>query len=270
MSSNNPKKPINNNNNNNNNPPKSSSSSSSSSSNNNNNNNNKPSNNNNNNNNPPKQQPNQQPPSKQQQSSSNDEAMKTDKKESKESILDKKEMKRSPNRLVVDDSHGDGDNSCIMLSMKKMEGMFYLFILLFFNFIFFFYFNLIIFLNKIFLELNLFRGDTVMIKGKKRHDTICIAIADEETDDNKVRMNKVVRKNLRVRLGDVVSIHAAGEVAYGKAVHVLPFDDTIQGISGNLFETYLKPYFLEAYRPVRKGLKRKENTIKLNLKKKRF
>ena len=27
------------------------------------------------------------------------------------------------------------------------------------------------------------------------------------------------------------------------AIHVLPFDDSVQGISGNLFETYLKPYF---------------------------
>jgi transitional endoplasmic reticulum ATPase len=92
-----------------------------------------------------------------------------------------------------------------------------------------------------------------MIKGKKKHDTVCIAIADEETEDGKIRMNKVVRKNLRVKLGDVVSVTNAGEVPYGKAVHVLPFDDSIQGISGNLFETYLKPYFMEAYRPVRKG-----------------
>lgn len=150
-----------------------------------------------------------------------DEEMQT--KKAAPAATSKREMKRSPNRLVVDDSHGDGDNSCVMLSMKKME------------------------------ELNLFRGDTVLLKGKKRHDTICIAIADEETDDNKIRINKVVRKNLRVRLGDVISIQNAGEVPYGKAVHVLPFDDSIQGITGNLFETYLKPYFLEAYRPVRKG-----------------
>jgi len=66
-------------------------------------------------------------------------------------------------------------------------------------------------------------------------------------------MNKVVRKNLRVKLGDVISVVNSGEVPYGKAVHVLPFDDSIQGITGNLFETYLKPYFMEAYRPVRKG-----------------
>jgi transitional endoplasmic reticulum ATPase len=36
-------------------------------------------------------------------------------------------------------------------------------------------------------------------------------------------------------------------------VHVLPFEDTIEGITGNLFDAFLKPYFVEAYRPVRKG-----------------
>lgn len=36
-------------------------------------------------------------------------------------------------------------------------------------------------------------------------------------------------------------------------MHVLPIDDTIEGITGSLFDAYLKPYFLEAYRPVRKG-----------------
>ena len=102
-------------------------------------------------------------------------------------------------------------------------------------------------------ELNIFRGDTVIVKGKRRHDTVCIAINDDELQDGVIRMNKVVRKNIRVRLGDIVSVHPAGEVAYAKAVHVLPFDDTMEGISGNLFETYLKPYFLSTYRPLRKG-----------------
>ena len=134
-----------------------------------------------------------------------------------------REKKRSPNRLIVDESHGEGDNSVVMLSLAKME------------------------------ELSLFRGDTVLIKGKKKHETVCVAIMDEDTEDAKIRMNRVVRKNLRVKLGDVVSIHNTGEVPYGKAIHVLPFDDSVQGISGNLFETYLKPYFQEAYRPVKKG-----------------
>jgi transitional endoplasmic reticulum ATPase len=33
----------------------------------------------------------------------------------------------------------------------------------------------------------------------------------------------------------------------------LPLDDTIEGLTGNLFDLFLKPYFLQAYRPVRKG-----------------
>jgi len=56
-------------------------------------------------------------------------------------------------------------------------------------------------------ELKIFKGDTVLLKGKKRRDTVCIALAVEDGDelpDDKIRMNKVVRKNLRVRFGDVV------------------------------------------------------------------
>lgn len=65
--------------------------------------------------------------------------------------------------------------------------------------------------------------------------------------------SQVIRTNLRVRLGDIVSVHQCPDVKYGKRIHVLPIDDTIEGLTGNLFETFLKPYFLEAYRPVRKG-----------------
>lgn len=130
--------------------------------------------------------------------------------------------KRAPNRLVVDESTKD-DNSVIEMSTAKMT------------------------------ELELFRGDTVLIKGKKGRETVCIALVDDTCDDASVRMNKVVRKNLRVRLGDVVSVTTCPEVPYGKRIHVLPIDDTIEGVSGNLFDVYLKPYFLEAYRPVKKG-----------------
>merc|ERR1719197_1263812 len=134
--------------------------------------------------------------------------------------------KRAANRLVVDDVSEvvaqDGDNSCILLSNEKME------------------------------ELDLFRGDSVLVRGKRRRETVCIAIANDNTESGKVRMNKVIRKNLKVKLGDVVSIHPAGEIKYGKRIHVLPFADTVEGITGNLFDTYLKPYFAESYRPVKK------------------
>lgn len=60
-------------------------------------------------------------------------------------------------------------------------------------------------------------------------------------------MNKVVRSNLRVRLGDVVSVHQCPDVKYGKRVHILPIDDTIEGVTGNLFDAYLKRELFGTY-----------------------
>jgi len=130
--------------------------------------------------------------------------------------------KKNPNRLIVDEASND-DNSVVALNVQTME------------------------------ELQLFRGDTVLLKGKRRKDTVCIVLADDTCEAGKIRMNKCIRKNLKVRLADVISVHQCPDVKYGKRVHILPIDDTIEGISGNLFDVFLKPYFLEAYRPVRKG-----------------
>ena len=129
---------------------------------------------------------------------------------------------QNPNRLLVDEASND-DNSVVALALSTME------------------------------ELQLFRGDTVLLKGKRRKDTVCIVLADDACEPGKIRMNKCVRKNLKVRLGDVVSVHQCPDVKYGKRVHILPIDDTIEGITGNLFDVFLKPYFMEAYRPVRKN-----------------
>jgi len=130
--------------------------------------------------------------------------------------------KAKPNRLLVEDAVND-DNSVVSMSQAKMD------------------------------ELNIFRGDTVLLKGRRKRDTVAIALVDPDVPNEKIRMNRVVRNNLRVRIGDVVSVHPCPDVQYGKRIHVLPIDDTIEGLTGNLFDTFLKPYFLEAYRPVRKG-----------------
>jgi transitional endoplasmic reticulum ATPase len=66
-------------------------------------------------------------------------------------------------------------------------------------------------------------------------------------------MNKCVRKNLRVRLSDVVSVRAAPDVPNLSKIHILPLDDTIEGITGDLTTTYLIPYFRDAYRPIKKN-----------------
>lgn len=161
-------------------------------------------------------------------------------------ILRKKDK---PNRLIVDEASND-DNSVVALSQAKMD------------------------------ELQLFRGDTVLLKGKRRKETVCIVLSDPNCPDEKILMNRVVRNNLRVRLCDVVSVQSCPDIKYGKRIHVLPIDDTVEGLTGyvyllkkpiyksmtnvlyfpffflfffsNLFEVYLKPYFLEAYRPIHK------------------
>lgn len=50
----------------------------------------------------------------------------------------------------------------------------------------------------------------------------------------------------------MVTIHPC-EAVYGSRVHILPIDDSVAGVTGNLFEVYLKPYFLNAYRPLHTG-----------------
>ena len=35
-------------------------------------------------------------------------------------------------------------------------------------------------------------------QGKKRKDTVCIVLADDTCEEAKIRMNKTVRKNLKV------------------------------------------------------------------------
>ncbi|KAH8866806.1 Transitional endoplasmic reticulum ATPase [Schistosoma japonicum] len=129
--------------------------------------------------------------------------------------------RRKPNRLIVDDPIKD-DNSVVYLSQAKMD------------------------------ELQLFRGDTVLIKGRKRRETVCVALVDETCPDDRIRFNRCVRSNLRVRLGDIVTTVGCPDIVYGKRIHVLPIDDTIVGLTGNLYEVFLKPYFLAAYRPIRK------------------
>ncbi|CAG0887859.1 unnamed protein product [Cyprideis torosa] len=151
-------------------------------------------------------------------------------------------QKSKPNRLMVEDAVND-DNSVVCLSQQKMD------------------------------DLQLFRGDTVLLKGKKRRETVCIVLSDDTISNEKVRMNRVLRNNLQVRLGDVVSIQPCPDMKYGKRIHVLPIDDTVEGLTGSLFDVYLKPYFLErtlgarhitpppppfplplqAYRPIHKG-----------------
>ena len=84
-------------------------------------------------------------------------------------------------------------------------------------------------------------------RGKKRRDTvlICLASEDGSVEEGKVQMNKVARNNMRVKLGDVVNGHLCLYIKYGMRTRILPFDDSTDGSSGNIFDVYLRSNLLE-------------------------
>ena len=125
-------------------------------------------------------------------------------------------------KLIVDETNVD-DNSIVHIPSELME------------------------------SLNLFRSDTVLLKGKRRRETVAVVAPSDTLETGRIQMNKVIRNNLRVRLGDIIFLQHLESVPYGKKVHILPIGDTITGVSGNLFDVYLKPYFLDTYRPLHKG-----------------
>ena len=68
--------------------------------------------------------------------------------------------------------------------------------------------------NNTMETLGLFRGDTVLVKGKKRKDTVLIVLAEDDLDDGSARMNRVVRHNLRVKHGDVITVNPCPDIKY--------------------------------------------------------
>jgi len=101
-------------------------------------------------------------------------------------------------------------------------------------------------------ELDVFKGETVLLKGPGGKVTTCIVLSDDFTTDENITMNQTIRNNLGVELGDVVSIQLPVNITYARRVLVLPVDERIR-LTTNVLEAYLKPYFLEAYRPVHQG-----------------
>jgi hypothetical protein len=89
------------------------------------------------------------------------------------------------NQLIVDDVV-KVDNSLVALPHQKMQ------------------------------ELGLFPGDMVMLKGEKR-ETVC-TVEFGLCPTNRIQMNRVVRNNLCVRLGDIFSIQGCRDVKHGERI----------------------------------------------------
>jgi transitional endoplasmic reticulum ATPase len=113
--------------------------------------------------------------------------------------------------------------------------------------------GIVVYLNPSTLESEgIFRGDSVLIANGESF-SLAIALTNETLDPNSISMNHVLRYNCNVRAGESVTLTPAFDAPYGKAVRVLPTRETLDDFTGNLFETFVRPYFLESYRPVTKG-----------------
>jgi transitional endoplasmic reticulum ATPase len=118
-------------------------------------------------------------------------------------------------------------------------------------------------------EMGLFEGDTVAIKGKRGRKTMAsVAVLDSADVSilkdgagkplSAIGMTTDAMKNVAVRAGDTVTVTAAPNVKFGKAILILPYRDSLKqaGVdteSMDLFDSYLKPYFEGKFRTLHRG-----------------
>jgi len=73
------------------------------------------------------------------------------------------------------------------------------------------------YINSLDVEtLGLFRGDTVLLKGRKKKDTVSIIMSEDSCEVGKIRINKVIRNNIQVKLGDIITLHPFADLKFGK------------------------------------------------------
>ena len=126
-------------------------------------------------------------------------------------------------RLIVDENTDDEMSSVAFMHPQRME------------------------------DLGIMNDDMILIHGKRRHTSVCIVEEDSDIPENGIKLHRMVRYNAKVKLGDVVGVESASEMPYLTRIAVAPLDDTIEGLEGELFETFLQPYFADVFRPIRVG-----------------
>ena len=102
-------------------------------------------------------------------------------------------------------------------------------------------------------ELNLFKSETVLLKGKKGKETLFICFPDNTLTDDKIRIGKIALRNLNIELGDIVIVEKSQNIPIGNKVNISFLEDTIRRITGDLYKKILIPYFKDSYRPVHIG-----------------
>lgn len=129
----------------------------------------------------------------------------------------------SKNRPIAQQSTSD-DNSIISMHPKRME------------------------------DLGFFNGDTVLLKGRRGRETVCVVVPEEKMEEEHIGLSKNALDWLRLAVNtDRVKVAQFPDIKNAKRVHVLPFKYSMGSFEGDVFDMFLKPYFFENYRPVHAG-----------------
>jgi len=105
-------------------------------------------------------------------------------------------------------------------------------------------------------ELGLKDGCVVRLRGKKRRETVALLAVDKHLTDAQIRAGRAMRGNLRVRVGDVITVTMVkpSSIAKAQSVEVLAFAESIMGLQGDHLDQRVKPHFTAvAKRPILVG-----------------
>jgi transitional endoplasmic reticulum ATPase len=91
-----------------------------------------------------------------------------------------------------------------------------------------------------------------LLKGRGCRDTVALVPSDNFIEPVKIQMNKCIQQNRYFFLGDIASIFSCSDCPTCTRVAILPFKDTVELLSGHLFDTFLKPFFASTYRLIQK------------------
>ncbi len=94
------------------------------------------------------------------------------------------------------------------------------------------------------------KSEGLFCVGSSSKKAIAICLKSDSVVEKHIQMNRVMKRNLGIQWNDKVSIAAFPEVQYATQVTMQPMARSIKGKVDHLDETYLRPYFQDAYRPI--------------------
>ena len=79
----------------------------------------------------------------------------------------------------------------------------------------------------------------VKVTGRFNKFSHVVLLTRPDVEPSKMLMNRMVRKNLNVNVGDVVTLSTAMDLKEAKRIQFAPFEEDLQDYNGDVFETHI-------------------------------